>query len=201
MLQWLHPGVVHFAIGLLFTGVLFDVVGLWRTHEKLVFAGFYCTVLGALGAVVAVVTGLGAQAALGPHDDIGDAILTFHKLFAFAGAACAVVLAGARFVMKGIVRPKFRTLYLTVALLTGAFVTIAGALGGTGVFGYGLGVTRSAAQRVIDAHLALEPPPPARPATVEPVDAGSPVDAGTPELDAGTPDAGAPAKKPAKRSK
>ena len=47
MFPWLHPSVVHFAVALLFTGLVLDVLGLWKQSEKLIFAGYWNTLLGA----------------------------------------------------------------------------------------------------------------------------------------------------------
>lgn len=150
-LHWLHPTVVHFAIGLLFTAVFLDVAGLWRNDERLLWAGFWNTVLGATSAVFAVGTGLLASARLGAVNEIGTALLPFHQLAAWAGTALAVLLAGWRIAMKGGIRRKLRTLYLTTAFLT-AFVFLAtGALGGALVYAYGLGITPDAAARVLEA--------------------------------------------------
>ena len=156
--HWLHPTVVHFAIGLLFTGVLFDVLGLWRSSEKLLFAGYWNTVAGALAAVVAVATGYLSESALGAHDEIGGALLPFHRIFSWVGTLLALGLAGARLAMKGYVRPKLRTLYLSAALLMATLVFVSGALGGALVYAYGLGVSPAGARRVLDAQPAAAEP-------------------------------------------
>lgn len=156
--HWLHPTVVHFAIGLLFTAALLDVFGLWRSSEKLLFAGYWNTVLGAVAAIVAIITGIVAENALGAHDEIGGALLPFHRIFAWAGTVLAVALAAARLAMKGYIRPKLRTLYLTGSMLSALLIFLAGAFGGALVYAYGLGVSPAAARRVLEVQPA-EPPP------------------------------------------
>lgn len=188
MSAWMHPALVHFAIALLFAAVVLDVVGLWRSSEKLVFAGFFNTVLGTLGALVASVTGAWASGNLGPQDPLGAALLQFHEVFAWAGTVVAVGLCGARLAMRGIIRPKLRTLYLTFALLMAALMLATGAVGGVSVYAYGVGITPEAAQRVIEARRPAEPPKPvvtapepapapAPPAPAEPVPAAAPAPA------------------------
>lgn len=150
-LQWLHPTVVHFSIGLLFTGVFLDVLGLWRSNETLTWAGYWNTVMGAAATVVALVTGLFASARLGDVTDIGRALLPFHEITAWAGTLLAVGLAGVRIAMKGPVRKKLRTVYLSAAFLTAGIIFTSGALGGALVYAYGLGINPSAARRVVEA--------------------------------------------------
>lgn len=155
MLPWLHPTLVHFAIGLLFTAVLCDVVGLWRSNEKLLFAGFWNTVFGALGTIVASISGFLAEGRLGAHDDLGGALLPFHRTLGLAVTVLAVLLAVWRIAMKGYIRPRLRTLYLTVAFLAAGFALVGGALGGALVYGHGLGITPQAARRVLEAQPAV----------------------------------------------
>ena len=151
MFPWLHPSVVHFAVALVFAGVMFDVVALWRSSERLVLAGFWNTLLGALGLVAALVTGLVAQAQLGAHDPLGDALLSLHRTFAYAATVLAVALVAVRLAMRGSIRPRTRTLYLAGAFVTAAFVLACGGLGGTLVYRYGLGIGPAAAHAVLDA--------------------------------------------------
>ncbi|MBN2637669.1 MAG: DUF2231 domain-containing protein [Bacteroidales bacterium] len=53
----LHPMIVHFPIALLLTGLLFDTIGLFAKKTFYSKVGFYLLVLGALGTVVAFLTG------------------------------------------------------------------------------------------------------------------------------------------------
>lgn len=169
MSAWLHPALVHFAIALLLAGVVLDVVGLWRASEKLVFAGFFNTVLGTLGAVAATASGWAATRSAGPFDPLGGALLQFHEVFSYAGTLAAVVLCGARLAMRGIVRPRFRTLYLATALVMAVLIGASGAVGGVSVYAYGVGITPDAARRVLDAQGAgASASVPARPSPATP---------------------------------
>lgn len=159
MLQWIHPTLVHFVIGLLLAGVLFDVLGLARTNEKLIFAGYWNTLLGALAAAVTVLSGLYAEAHLGPHASIGDALLGVHKMFGILVLILSVVLAAWRISMKGYILPRRRTLYLTAAFFTSAIVLVTGGFGGALVYLYGLGLPPGAAQQVINAQPKVEEKP------------------------------------------
>jgi uncharacterized membrane protein len=148
---WLHPSIVHFAIGLVFAGVALDVVALLRSDEKMQFAGFWNTVLGGVATLLAVLTGLNAEGSLGAHSRMGEALLQFHKLSGIAAALGCVVMLGARVYMRGLVRPRTRTAYLTVSFLTLAFVFLAGGFGGSLVYRYGLGIGPETARAVLEA--------------------------------------------------
>ena len=151
MFPWLHPSIVHFAIGLAFAGVFLDVVALVRHDEKMQLAGFWNTVLGAAATLLAVLTGLQAEGSLGAHSRTGEALLQFHKLSGIAAAIGSVVMLGARAYMRGHVRPRTRTAYLTVSFLTLAFVFLAGGFGGNLVYRYGLGIGPETARAVLEA--------------------------------------------------
>jgi uncharacterized membrane protein len=157
MLPWLHLSAVHFATALLLSGLLFDALGLFKKLERLLFVGFWNTLLGAAGLVAAVLTGYVVEMTLGPHDDLGGAWLRFHKFLSLVATMCAVLMAGARIVMKGSILPRTRTLYLAVGFFGAALLIGSGILGSALVRSYGLGIDRDTAQRVIQ--LAPEVPP------------------------------------------
>jgi uncharacterized membrane protein len=54
----LHPIVVHFPVALLSMALVFDVIGWMRASSSFRSAGLYCLVAGALGTILAVVSGL-----------------------------------------------------------------------------------------------------------------------------------------------
>lgn len=149
-LQWLHPTVVHFAIGLTFAAVLFDVLAIWRQSEKLLWAGYWNTVLGGAAAVIAVATGYLATTSLDVREGVGGALLPFHEIAAWVATLLAVALAAWRLAAGGRLRAKLRTLYLATAFLTAALIFVTGLVGGALVYAYGMGITPDAAQRVID---------------------------------------------------
>ena len=172
MLPWLQLVAVHFATGLLLSGLLFDVLGLFKKLERLLFVGFWNTLLGAAGLVAAAITGYGVELVLGPHDELGGAWLRFHKFSALVAMICAVLMAGARIAMKGAVLPRTRTLYLTVGFFAAALLAGTGILGTALVRSYGLGIDRETAQRVIQ--VAPEVPVPKPPASGSPASSRAP---------------------------
>jgi len=155
---WIHPTFVHFAVALMFAAVLLDVAGLARRSEKLLFAGYWNTILGAVATLVAVATGFLAQARLGPRGEAELALLGLHRIFAVPVAVAAVLQALARILMRGYIRPRTRTVYLGFAFLCAGFTLVTGALGGAMVYGYGMGIGEAAARHVLDARPGAAPP-------------------------------------------
>lgn len=152
MYPWLHPTFVHFAVALVVAAVLFDVLALWRQNEKLLFAGYWNTLLGAGASVLAVVSGWLAEANHEVMHDGATALLAFHQIFALTGAGLWVVVATVRVAMRGYIRPRLRTLYLAASFLVVALISITGVLGGTLVYGYGVGISPAAARRIVELH-------------------------------------------------
>ncbi|MBI3659258.1 hypothetical protein HY230_02135, partial [Candidatus Acetothermia bacterium] len=107
-MNW-HPMIVHFPIALFLVGFLLDAVSWLAKRDGLKTAGLTLVVLGALGAVAAVVTGLGVEekvedqiekltgavTTLDSHKDI--AILTAWVLGIVALGRIVLAYAGARF--------------------------------------------------------------------------------------------------------
>ena len=159
MITWIHPIVVHFVIGLLLLGTLFDVIGALRKSERFLFAGFCNVLAAAICAIVAVASGLLAEANLGAHSNIGNALLGFHKTFAIVVMLLTIALAGWRLAMRGGLHHKMRTIYLAIAFTACALLFFTGGIGGVLVYWYGLGLPPETARRVIEAQPRTVPQP------------------------------------------
>lgn len=137
----LHPRVVHFPIALTLTGVLFLAVGLWRRRERWWDYGQISLVLGWLGTLAAVITGLIDQArapedaavvaAINPHIGAGIALLVA------AGLALYWPLRDKR-LKTGATPARWGYLALLAAIVL--LVTVEGWLGGKLVYSLGVGV-------------------------------------------------------------
>ncbi len=142
----LHPFVLHFAVALLLAAPVCDALGLLLRREPLLYAGRWNTLLGAGAAVLAVVTGLAAEAALGPHSAAGEALLQLHEALGYVLVVVWTPVAVWRGLSKLALPQRARTLYLTAAFV-GAAITLAQAvLGSALVYRHGVGL--SAAARV-----------------------------------------------------
>jgi len=142
LLAQLHPPVVHFAIALIITGILFDVLGFILKKESLKHAGFWTILFGIFAVWGAMFTGHEAEELvedaikgtvayqlLEEHDEIGEilpwivTVLGIMRMFLFF-------------------RPnnKLFVIYLIAGLLVAGAIGYQGRTGGKLVFEYGVGV-------------------------------------------------------------
>jgi len=140
----LHPFVLHFAVGLLLMAPLCDVLGLLLRREALLYAGRWNTLFGTFAGVLALMSGLGAEAVLGPHSAAGDALLHLHKALGFVMIAVWVPIAGWRLASKLPLPLRARTLYLAAAISGAAILTVETVLGGALVYRHGVGLSPAA---------------------------------------------------------
>lgn len=140
----LHPFVLHFAVALLLSAPLCDALGLLLRREPLLQAGRWNTLLGAGSAALAVVTGLAAEAALGPHSAAGGALLQLHKALGLVMLAVWIPVAAWRGLSKMALPQRGRTLYLTAAFAGAAIVLAEAVLGGALVYRHGVGLSAAA---------------------------------------------------------
>ena len=140
----LHPFVLHFAVGLLLMAPLCDVLGLLLHRETLLNAGRWNTLIGTLAGVLSVLTGLGAEATLGPHSAAGDALLQLHNALGLVMIAVWLPVAGWRLASKLPLPARARTLYLAAAISGAAILTVETVLGGALVYRHGVGLSPAA---------------------------------------------------------
>lgn len=149
MLGQLHPFVLHFAVGLLLTAPLCDVAGLLLRRESLLHAGKWMTLSGAVAAVLSVLSGLGAEAVLGPHSPAGDPLLQLHRALGYVMLGVYLPLSAWRAVSKLPMPLRLRTLYLALAFTGGVVVTVEAVLGSTLVYRHGVGLSASARSETV----------------------------------------------------
>lgn len=148
--------MLHFAVGLLLTAPICDVLGLVLRREPLLFAGRWMTVSGTIAAALSLVTGLGAEAALGPTSAAGEALLHLHKALGIVLVLAWVPVAAWRLGSKLPLPLRARTLYLAAAFSAAVVLTVETVLGGALVFRHGVGLSPSARAEPVA-------PPPRRP--------------------------------------
>ncbi len=137
----LHPHVVHFPVALTLTGVLFLALGLVRREERWWGYGQISLLLGWLGVLAAVVTGLVDQARA-PQDPAVVAVLNQHitagiALLIAAGLALYWPLRNKR-LPSGMTSARWG--YLALLVLIVLLVVLEGWLGGRLVYDFGVGV-------------------------------------------------------------
>jgi uncharacterized membrane protein len=129
----MHGGTTHFPIALVMASALFDLAGLIVTENLdksrragLRAAGFYSIVLGAIGSVGAVVSGLVIS-----HGQLwGRGNLARHHLFLWPAFGLLTGLAVWRVVVGRHASTHSLRLYMGVALITAALMGAAGYWGG-----------------------------------------------------------------------
>lgn len=135
-----HPRVVHFPIALALVGAFFTGLGLLRRRERWISYGQLSILVGWLGVIAAVITGLIDQSRA-PQDANVTAVINQHitagvALLISLGLALYWPLRNGRLLKEG----QARWGYLALLVLTVALVFVTGWLGGKLVYHYGVGV-------------------------------------------------------------
>ena len=129
----MHGGTTHFPIALVMASALFDLAGLMvpenlnkSRRAGLRAAGFYTIVLGSIGSIGAVVSGLVIS-----HGQLwGRGNLARHHLFLWPAFGLLTGLAVWRVVVGSHASTRSLKLYMGVALITAALMGAAGYWGG-----------------------------------------------------------------------
>jgi uncharacterized membrane protein len=140
----LHPFVLHFAVALLVAGPACDAFGLLLRREALLQAGRWNTLIGAGASLATVLTGLAAEAALGPHSRAGAALLSLHKGLGLLSLGIWLPLAGWRALSRLALPLRLRTLYLTLSFVGAALALSQAGLGSAMVYRHGVGLSPGA---------------------------------------------------------
>lgn len=136
--QNIHPLVVHFPIALLSAGVLLYFFALVAASEPLKWTALWVLALGALGAIVALATGLYIEDAVMVAPSVREALLHPHKRLMIASSAIAIALTGWAFVARPM--PERGRYVFLIGLLAMLALIVKGAdYGGRMVFDYNAG--------------------------------------------------------------
>ncbi|GAC1347062.1 MAG: hypothetical protein NVS2B9_12250 [Myxococcales bacterium] len=140
----LHPFVLHFAVALLLAAPGCDALGLLLRRQSLLQAGRWNTLVGAAAAILAVLTGLWAQAALPPHSAAGAALVSLHRALGFLTVGVWIPVALWRTLVRSAFPLRLRTLYLAASFAGAALVLAQAALGSALVYRHGVGLSAGA---------------------------------------------------------
>lgn len=146
----LHPFVVGFAVALLSTSVVFDMLAVTTDRPHLQTVGWWNLFLGFLAVLFAVITGLYAKNSAIFTEGV-KSLLPYHQYLGIATAGIFTVLFVWRSSMDRNIRKKWRVLYLSVAAAGTITLLTTGFLGGQMVFEHGANV-----QEVKKLHLKIE---------------------------------------------
>lgn len=164
----IHPIVVHFPIALFLTGFALDVVGHLFQREALKRAGLILVVLGAVGALAAMLTGQFAEeSAEAGLSAAGERVLDQHEDLGRLTAYLLLAVAGIRLILATNWLSRWRwvagaalAMYLIAGIVGAGTLTATGYYGGELVYRYGAGVQLSQpAMELQDHQIALPPPP------------------------------------------
>jgi uncharacterized membrane protein len=140
----LHPFLVHFAVGLLLTAPVADVLGLLFRREALLDTGRWTTLLGTAFAVAALASGFGAERGLAPHSAAGEALLRLHGRLGWVTLAAWVPVAAWRAASRLALPLRARTLYLAAAFTAATVLAAETVLGAALVYRHGVGLSPAA---------------------------------------------------------
>ncbi|MEQ8547123.1 MAG: DUF2231 domain-containing protein [Cyclobacteriaceae bacterium] len=136
----LHAMAIHFPIALLMAGFLSEVIALITKKQFFKEASLYLLVLGALGAIVAYVSG--SSAGDGMTDGILQKPIGMHEEAALVTLVLAIIAALFRVALYLFGYQKTWTKWLSLLLVTALVGSVArtGYLGGELVFKHGAGI-------------------------------------------------------------
>ena len=141
-IELLHPMTVHFAIGLLTSGVVAGLLGSMFKQPRLADAGKLALWFGWAFAAVAVTTGLVAEGRIVKDPAIGDLLETHETLAFISLAVFATVAAGWWMVPAGPASRLRPWLHLTGVIGLGLLLAT-GYFGGEMVYQHGAAVWRA----------------------------------------------------------
>jgi len=135
----LHPMLVHFPIALIMVGFLADLLFLFKKTDWLSKAGFFLMVLGTLGAIIAVMTGV-----LFTQQPTEGEVVKIYEIHTRAAVITLLIMLFVTitriifFVKQK--EDKFRWSILVLYFLGALAVSYTGFMGGTMVYSYFLGI-------------------------------------------------------------
>lgn len=135
----LHAALNDLPAALLIGAVVFDLLAAATRRETLRIASFWTLMLGALGAVAAVVSGLQAEEHIA-HGEAVHQIMKTHERLALTSAGLFGVLALWRIVRERRMGSAERALALALGLGGAGVLTATGVYGGKLVFEHAAGV-------------------------------------------------------------
>jgi uncharacterized membrane protein len=135
----LHPAIVHFPIALISIAALFAVISLFAKKEFFKEVAFWNLLLGVIGAIAAVLTGLIEEQNLAHNEDI-HRILVKHKFTGFTILIVSFALLTWLWVRKNKFGRREYILWTVFLVLGTAVIFYQGFLGGRMVFEQGAGV-------------------------------------------------------------
>jgi uncharacterized membrane protein len=139
----IHPLIVHFPIALIIVVFILDLLGALSRQKTLTSAANIVSIFAALGAVIAVISGLMAEESVWHIDEAHD-LIELHESIGFAVMGLALVSLIFRPAIKK-KKSKSSLLWIAVIISLAAAVLVGyeGYLGGEMVYRHGTGVEKA----------------------------------------------------------
>lgn len=145
--QW-HAALNDFPALLFPLSFVLDLVGSATRRESLRAAGFWTLLVGVVGAVAAVVSGLLAEEAI-EHGELVHALMERHEVMGIALTVFFGALAAWRVWRRGTLGEKQQPTYLMLAGVGALFVLWTALLGGRMVYDHGAGIPTEVMEQAI----------------------------------------------------
>lgn len=136
--EW-HSALNDLPAALFFASVLFDWAGSIAKRDSLKAAAFWALILGVIGAVAAVISGLSAEGWV-EHGGNAHRFIERHETLAITTTILFGALASWRVFRKGTLPGLERKIYLGIATVGLLMIGWVGHVGGTIVFRQGIGI-------------------------------------------------------------
>lgn len=145
----LHAALNDLPAALLFVGVLFDLLAAATKRDGFRVAGYWMIVTGAVGAGLALASGLLAERVV-EHGDGMHRVMSQHETLAIVTTVLFGAIALWRFFRGGRMGPREQPVLLTAGVIGLALLLVTSRLGGKLVFDWAGGVPTESLQRALE---------------------------------------------------
>lgn len=149
----LHAALNDLPAALLVGAVAFEILGIALKRDSLKSAGFWMLIMGAAGALAAILSGLRAEDTI-EHGNATHMLMERHQSLAITTGVVFGVLALWRIIRRKAMGRVERPVYLAVAVAGVALLSYVAHLGGNLVFRYGAGVPTATLESAIQDRAA-----------------------------------------------
>ncbi len=142
--MWQTPAELHSALNdipviLFLASITFDLLGSATKRDSLKAAGFWALIGAAGGALIALITGLRAEASI-EHGGSVHLVMERHQTLAIAATILLVALAAWRIWRRGQLGDQERPVFLSIAAVGALAIIWVAHIGGTIVYRYAGGI-------------------------------------------------------------
>jgi len=145
----LHAALNDLPAALLLAGVIFDLLAAGTKREGFRVAGFWMIVCGAIGAGLALATGLLAEKTV-EHGEAMHLVMQQHETLAIATTVLFGAIALWRIIRRGQMSAKEQPVLLTAGVIGLGLLLVTAQRGGALVFDWAGGIPTASLERALD---------------------------------------------------